>query len=55
LEKGTAPHKVLVISSARPLKQFDLGGKPIQPKKSGSKYVLELPDYDAPAQLVMRW
>jgi hypothetical protein len=55
LEKGTAPHRVLVISSARPLKQIDLGGKPIQPKKSGSKYVLELPDYDAPAQLVMRW
>jgi hypothetical protein len=55
LEKGTAPHRELVISSARPLKQIELSGKPIQPKRSGSKYLLELPDYAAPAQLVMHW
>jgi hypothetical protein len=55
LEKGTAPHKELVISSAKPLKRIELCGKPIRPKRSGIKYLLELPDYDAPAQLVMHW
>ena len=55
LEKGTLPHARLVISSARKLKRIELGGKQIQSKRSGTKYVIELPDYDAPAQLVMHW
>jgi hypothetical protein len=55
LEKGTLPHARLVISSARKLKRIELGGKQIQSKRSGTKYVIELPDHDAPAQLVMHW
>lgn len=55
LDPATSISRELTFSNSREIKQFVLNGKPIHAERSGSKYVVSLPEYDAPVSLALEW
>jgi hypothetical protein len=55
LEKGSQPERQMAFTSARQPGEFQLNGQTLAPVVSGAEYRLTLPEYQAPATLVVRW